>query len=543
MATHIGIVATLLALLGAGRWRDRWLGFWLSLGGLGLLLMLGKYNVLFDFATRVPILNSTRIPVRFFLWVELAVAALAAAGTQRLIDREVVRWRWPVGAMGVIIVSCGMMLAHAYSGPLFGGRAAMSRQRPIEQSIHESKQALWNALWSQELGPGCVVAGSVVAIACVAIACAFRSRGRRNFALAALPALMCFELLWSHRDDVPAVDPRYWTEPPKTAVDLERHEPIVRVFGYPYGFTSAPKGYAIRKIDPFPARDTLAFALAPVWGLRSSGGLSPLVPKRMVDYTRALDETSPDIAPGRFDLESVGAILRNPASPILVRVDGAWQPIGSALVFRNPRSLDRVRWLRRIVPLDGPDTTRAALESGRFDLREIAIVEGARPKSSSSPDQAEPNKPRILIDLPEHLEIEIEGDGDGFLILNDAFDPGWSAWVDGTPAQILPANLAFRAIQIDTRGRHRVVFRYEPAGWREGGAATLAGLTLSLAWAVFGRRRRAIATIDGECRAAQAGVIIVIGLVVMVIFCSVLRMESPTRIGVQSRWMASWHRF
>ena len=50
----------------------------------GACLMLGKFIFLFDYAHRIPMLGSSREPVRFHLWVSLAVAALAAVGIDRL---------------------------------------------------------------------------------------------------------------------------------------------------------------------------------------------------------------------------------------------------------------------------------------------------------------------------------------------------------------------------------------------------------------------------------------------------------------------------
>ena len=67
--------------------------------GIGSLLMLGKYTCLFDYAHRLPILGSSREPVRFHLWVSLGVAALAATGVERL------------GRPGVVSLRSGLVLA------------------------------------------------------------------------------------------------------------------------------------------------------------------------------------------------------------------------------------------------------------------------------------------------------------------------------------------------------------------------------------------------------------------------------------------------
>jgi hypothetical protein len=86
MNTYMGLIAIVLAVVGAGGGaaRDRWSSFWVLLIGVGLLLMLGKFTCLFDYANRLPVLGSSREPVRFHVWVSLGAAALAATGVERL---------------------------------------------------------------------------------------------------------------------------------------------------------------------------------------------------------------------------------------------------------------------------------------------------------------------------------------------------------------------------------------------------------------------------------------------------------------------------
>ena len=84
MNAYLGLIGMALAVIGAGAYRDRWVGGWIVLAGLGLLFMLGRYTCLFDYMNLVPIVGSSRIPVRYHLWVSLAVAALASVGVDRL---------------------------------------------------------------------------------------------------------------------------------------------------------------------------------------------------------------------------------------------------------------------------------------------------------------------------------------------------------------------------------------------------------------------------------------------------------------------------
>jgi uncharacterized membrane protein YfhO len=49
----------------------------------------------------------------------------------------------------------------------------------------------------------------------------------------------------------------------------------------------------------------------------------------------------------------------------------------------------------------------------------------------------------------------------GYLVLVDAFDPGWRVSLDGRPAPLLRANVAFRGVSLPA-GTHEVEFLYRP---------------------------------------------------------------------------------
>lgn len=63
----------------------------------------------------------------------------------------------------------------------------------------------------------------------------------------------------------------------------------------------------------------------------------------------------------------------------------------------------------------------------------------------------------ILKYTPEYVEIQIESSSGGYLVLTDVFHPYWSASVDGSVAEIIPAFHAFRAIKVPA-GSHKVEF-------------------------------------------------------------------------------------
>jgi hypothetical protein len=75
---------------------------------------------------------------------------------------------------------------------------------------------------------------------------------------------------------------------------------------------------------------------------------------------------------------------------------------------------------------------------------------------------------RILRYANTEVDIEADAPNGGFLVLNDAWHPWWRAEVDGRPADILKANVLFRAVPIGP-GTHRVHFAFEPlrGAWEE----------------------------------------------------------------------------
>jgi hypothetical protein len=79
----------------------------------------------------------------------------------------------------------------------------------------------------------------------------------------------------------------------------------------------------------------------------------------------------------------------------------------------------------------------------------------------------------------ERIELEVES-GPGWLVLLDSFSSGWKAKLDGVEVPIFPADLAFRAVEIPDEKPHQVSFRYEPKSVRLGGAASVAGILLSV---------------------------------------------------------------
>ena len=149
---------------------------------------------------------------------------------------------------------------------------------------------------------------------------------------------------------------------------------------------------------------------------------------------------------------------------------------------------------------------------------------------------------RIVTDLPERVVIETGSSNPAYLVLADTFDPGWSATVDGSPAPIRPAYVAFRAVAL-TAGAHTVVFTYRPAGFTLGLAISIVGSALAIfRWF----RRGSVEASAGDHfvlpRSVQFRKLLFLILAVIVIV-SAIRIGPGARLSVHDRWSGSFHRF
>jgi hypothetical protein len=168
---------------------------------------------------------------------------------------------------------------------------------------------------------------------------------------------------------------------------------------------------------------------------------------------------------------------------------------GDVKIYENLEVLPRAFGLYQAVVAPDDEEALALLADPATDpARRIILSKADR---LGTPAPAPDSRPivRILDYDAEEVRLEANFEAPGYLVLADAYYPGWQAEVDGLPAAILRADLYFRAVPLEA-GQHHVVFRYRPASVRwglviSGGAALaalLAGLVLALG-AYRGRRR------------------------------------------------------
>lgn len=177
-----------------------------------------------------------------------------------------------------------------------------------------------------------------------------------------------------------------------------------------------------------------------------------------------------------------------------------------AWVVHDARGLPRMEGMRR-AERDGPmremlyaddpiwrDPNRTAFDPRRLvwidNDQRIALrsyLSGAPPRQGETVTVSYPNPQQAVLDVT--LEIP------GIVVLADVNYPGWKLTIDGHPAPVIPVNRLMRGAAVE-RGTHRLVYTFDPASFRIGLMATVAGVAASALFAAFCTFRSASWSLD-----------------------------------------------
>jgi hypothetical protein len=137
-----------------------------------------------------------------------------------------------------------------------------------------------------------------------------------------------------------------------------------------------------------------------------------------------------------------------------------------------------------------PDEEEAyrRMETVDFDIRKPALLDVPCPARLEAPIEGRSERVRIARYEPNLVVIEVEAASAGLVVLSDAYEVGWAAEVDGSPAWIGAANRVMRAVAVPA-GRHTIAMRYEAPGFKTGVWLSALGLACVFAIGVFERRR------------------------------------------------------
>jgi hypothetical protein len=150
--------------------------------------------------------------------------------------------------------------------------------------------------------------------------------------------------------------------------------------------------------------------------------------------------------------------LPGPHEAVRVAMQGVEWEKNSTYVHRLESDFARAWIVHRVQQVSGQDAADI-LASPEFDpFAEVLLTE---PVSIQPNDPTEPSTVVVVDYAPEEIAIQANLSAAGWLVLGEWYYPGWRVWVDGERKEVLRADYALRAVQVDG-GLHEIVFRYRP---------------------------------------------------------------------------------
>jgi hypothetical protein len=463
--------------------------FFVLLGLGAALFALGRYSFLYDTAVSlIPPLRAIRFPVKAMLLSAFCACVTAGMGFDEWREPRLDRRRWmaAVGlpAIGFSLLALALVLVVAlrpgtWSAFLLPPAAGSSLAEMLAPTLRRLLAAL----------------GAAIVVAALAL---WRASGSRRSLAApgALAVLAVAGLVAAHRG-------LNWTGPPELyryrppTVDAMQSAAWPRVYfrerrqlspDASWTEKRPPEGISVPVAVAFTLRLYLTPPVGAVWRISNSYGadvkrIQPPPLRQMSALLGAAEGT-----PLHLKLLRLGAVthvvaLDTPGLYGLRPLSALTSLFGDPVyVFEVPDPLPRAYAVGRARIADGQAALEQLVDATFDPAREVILAgpAGGAPGAASSFS----GSARLVELRPDRVRIEADLDQPGYVVLVDAYDPNWTATIDGQAGEVRRANLAFRAVAVPA-GRHLIDYRYRPRSVVMGlaitVAAALAGAGLALA--------------------------------------------------------------
>lgn len=180
---------------------------------------------------------------------------------------------------------------------------------------------------------------------------------------------------------------------------------------------------------------------------------------------------------------------------------------GSVRVLENLHAAPRV-WVAGNMRLVNSEESMSLLSDDAIAVAETVLLQEAPGIDTPPISPLVAGTASFASYEPDRIVVNADLTQPGYLVLNEPFDHGWKAWVDGKPVPVLQANVVMRAVIVPA-GSHVVVFAYEPAALTLGLWVTIAAaagwllllLATLFAYPRWARRRLRLTTARSESHA------------------------------------------
>jgi hypothetical protein len=181
------------------------------------------------------------------------------------------------------------------------------------------------------------------------------------------------------------------------------------------------------------------------------------------------------------------------------RTPPRWQRVaetGPVTVFENTRRLPRA-WLATGELVATEEQELAVIRSGKtpdgaaWDPLATALVEASTGVDFTNANQLsmENRRAGVTVNEPNRVEVKTEAAAPSLLVLSANHYPGWRAFVDERPVEVVRVNYNQRGVALPA-GEHVVRFVYQPKSLLVGLAISLLTLVALMWWWARARRSK-----------------------------------------------------
>ena len=512
-ALYVGLLPLLATLAACMHCRRvPWVRFYMALALTGLLLALGRYTPVYGLAFHLPLLNLVRVPARWLLASTLGVGVLTGPGFDWLLAQR-------GGMMALLRAMAAPLLALAVLAAVLvvalqvlymQGSGTLGLQPRFGQTL---APAFWRFL----------LFGALLAL----ILAANAERLIRPRATAPLLLAAAFLDLWTAASgSIRFTDPAQYYRPSIVGDQLRASASTYRVLTID---RSMPNRQGMVSDAQYDAEDFAPVTLRAYFSITHPYVFNQHIAAEISnadqrDLIHCYDQRFADlvgIGAVTFELPSASAKPCPTAAPPsslqfrsaiptsywLLPNGKSWNATpfwGVTYLYRNPTALPRTSLLplRAARTVETPSAQRLAVMRTGFDGRRDLVLDPhptkapvglgwlqewwgrfLAPAPAPLPHLA-PGQSTVLVDDSNSIQVGVDAREPSYLLLDDAYYPGWQVTIDGHSAPIQKADYLLRAVSVPV-GTHRLVFTYAPLSYLVG--MMISGVTAALVLGLLAR--------------------------------------------------------
>lgn len=428
---YVGIFPFLMSLFGVMLRRDKTAFFFGTVFLLSLVFSLPTFFAKIPYIMQIPLLSTSQ-PTRLLFLTDFSLAILAALGLDAFTKQnKKIKSTFPIAAF-VIIFS--LLWYFVFSGYKFFPSVSYENVLVAKRNLYFPTLLL------------------LISIILLLTHRRIKNIRYKNLLLLILMVITMFDLFRFFSKFTPFTDTKYLFPMTETISFLKKQKGEFRIMTaddriLPPNFSTIYKLHSIEGYDPLYL---LSYGELMASVKRSKPDISsPFGFNRII----AVHNTDSRI----IDLMGVKYVLSldELESPKLKKVFSE----GQTKVYENNQVFDRAFFVNNISPVSSKNEAIENMFDKKINLKETAVVQGW--------DSADTNFAIGTVNIVKYednyVELRVNNDNDGFLILMDTYYPSWNAAVcaqDGNgckDTRIYQTNYNFRGI-IVPKGDHKILF-------------------------------------------------------------------------------------